>query len=403
MRAGADAVPIACVALVVFFLIREHLLRAYRIPSKSMEPTLHGDPVHGDLVLVDKSAWWFRDPEPWDLVTVRAAQAGASHLVKRMVAMGPTELRIAGGDLFARRDGGALQRVCKHPITHRDLRIPVFRHPDPSCEQGLEDFFHLPSGIAVAASDGTVMLGSSGDLPTVRGRLAQAVTAGRAMAPPLPGFIATHKPIDTSYLNPSGRREGVGRSWFADVGLAVRVHIASPPAAFVFVLEHRERVYALAWEQSGRMWSFRRGAAPTELPRAAPMVADRTAELAFGYLDGHLFLTSDDTVLAYFALELDPNEESYLRQNRLQLGLCDGSARIEHITAFHDIPIASDPGRMARNNGVYELGPGEMFLLGDNTHDSADSRSRPPVARRRLIGRPIAILAPRRRRKWLAR
>jgi hypothetical protein len=39
--------------------------------------------------------------------------------------------------------------------------------------------------------------------------------------------------------------------------------------------------------------------------------------------------------------------------------------------------------------------PQQMFLLGDNPHDSSDSRTTlQPVPLDRLVGRPFAIIAP---------
>ena len=66
-----EAVPVLVVACLVFLLIRTNLIERYHIPSKSMEPTLHGDRKRGDWVLVNKTAYWFDEPKPFDMVVVR--------------------------------------------------------------------------------------------------------------------------------------------------------------------------------------------------------------------------------------------------------------------------------------------------------------------------------------------
>ena len=53
-----DVFPVVVVAYVVFLLVRSHVCERYQVPSSSMEPTLHGDVDDGDVVLVDKTAWW---------------------------------------------------------------------------------------------------------------------------------------------------------------------------------------------------------------------------------------------------------------------------------------------------------------------------------------------------------
>ncbi len=99
-------------ALVVALLIRWPLAEPYRIPSGSMETTLHGDPRfgRGDRVLVNKwvygvrypfmnkRIWQGTAPKRWDIVVFKAAEKNASHgtLVKRIVGMPGERVHIPG-------------------------------------------------------------------------------------------------------------------------------------------------------------------------------------------------------------------------------------------------------------------------------------------------------------------
>ncbi|MGQ0841684.1 signal peptidase I [Actinokineospora sp.] len=57
------------VALVLTFVIQTFIARVFVIPSESMEQTLHGCAgCTGDRVLVDRVVYYFRDPEPGDVV-----------------------------------------------------------------------------------------------------------------------------------------------------------------------------------------------------------------------------------------------------------------------------------------------------------------------------------------------
>nr|WP_253890987.1 signal peptidase I [Actinokineospora diospyrosa] len=57
------------VALVLTIIIQSFIARVFVIPSESMEQTLHGcNGCSGDRILVDRVVYYFRDPEPGDVV-----------------------------------------------------------------------------------------------------------------------------------------------------------------------------------------------------------------------------------------------------------------------------------------------------------------------------------------------
>jgi len=110
-------------ALTLALMIRWPIAEPYRIPSGSMEPTLHGDPAmgKGDRVFVNKwiygvrwpflnqRIWYGKDPERWDLVVFKSNEPNAEHptLVKRIVGMPNEHIQIREGRIYA--DGEALE------------------------------------------------------------------------------------------------------------------------------------------------------------------------------------------------------------------------------------------------------------------------------------------------------
>ena len=69
LREGAILIAIA---LVVYYVMLTFIARPYLIPSKSMEPTLHGcNGCVGDRIMVDKLTYRFSSPEPGDVVVFR--------------------------------------------------------------------------------------------------------------------------------------------------------------------------------------------------------------------------------------------------------------------------------------------------------------------------------------------
>ena len=104
-------------ALLLALAIRWAVAEPYRIPSGSMEPTLHGDPRfgRGDRVFVNKwvyglrypfmnrRIWHGNPPQRWDMVVFKTVEENATHktLVKRIVGMPGEHLQIRNGKIYA--------------------------------------------------------------------------------------------------------------------------------------------------------------------------------------------------------------------------------------------------------------------------------------------------------------
>jgi signal peptidase I len=92
------------------------LMQLFRIPSGSMEPTLHGVPnfFTGDRVAVNKLAYNFRipfttrslirlgEPKRWDIVVFKNPEKGAIHptLIKRIVGLPGERIHVADGSIW---------------------------------------------------------------------------------------------------------------------------------------------------------------------------------------------------------------------------------------------------------------------------------------------------------------
>lgn len=118
-------------AISLALLFRWPIGEPYRIPSGSMEPTLHGDPgfLRGDRVWVnkyvygvrfplnrahipftditiryaDRRIWRGQDPKRWDVVVFKSAEENPQHntLIKRIVGLPGERIHIANGKVYA--------------------------------------------------------------------------------------------------------------------------------------------------------------------------------------------------------------------------------------------------------------------------------------------------------------
>ena len=110
-----DWIVTIVVAVAAVLAIKEWVVNPYRIPSSSMEPTLHcAEPAPGclsrfsDRVLANRFIYRFRDPERGEIVVFKTPPAAASCLegggagqtfVKRLVGLPGDRLVYRGGIL----------------------------------------------------------------------------------------------------------------------------------------------------------------------------------------------------------------------------------------------------------------------------------------------------------------
>lgn len=95
------------VTMVVFVLVFSWALHAfvfqpYKIPSGSMETTI----MTGDMLFSEKISYYFRDPEPGDIVTFADPELPGRTLIKRVVATGGQTVDLVDGKVVV--DGTVL-------------------------------------------------------------------------------------------------------------------------------------------------------------------------------------------------------------------------------------------------------------------------------------------------------
>lgn len=87
-------VPAAAILLAallnLFFLMNIH------VPSGSMEPTIPA----GSMLLGNRTAYWFGDPMPGDVVVFRHSAAGGRLLIKRIIAVPGQTFAILEGRVY---------------------------------------------------------------------------------------------------------------------------------------------------------------------------------------------------------------------------------------------------------------------------------------------------------------
>jgi hypothetical protein len=408
-----DAVLVAAVAVVAFQALRRWGGDYYRVPSGSMEPVLHGEPQHGDIVFVAKFAS-AAACRRHDLVVVAHPQEPRQQMVKRIAARGDDPeaccIDIRDGDVWLGPDRQRLQREQKDPLESRSLRVPWTAWPA-----------RAPHDVPLLELRHARVVGTTLALPSVAGRgdelrglllpEARAERRRDIERGTLPtGFVGTARPVDASYTRPNGERSREGDDApVVDCGMDLQV--TAPVDELLCTVEIRNEALTFHWQPpTGRVTLWRDG---VDVETKMLPVFSGAHRIEFGRLDGRMFFVVDGRRDALFLVGRQPGWQGPEGGSMVPVGprshlhFAPAGARelqLASIEVFRDVHahrerILGMPGMPSDWPRFVE--PGHWFLLGDNTFDSRDSRSFGAVPASSFLGSPWFVLGPWPRTRWL--
>ncbi len=363
-----EVVPLV-LALALILLLRWKVVQAYNIPTKSMEPTLYGSTDDPDFILVNKTAYLFSPPERWDIAVFypprEADSADPTAFVKRCVGLPGDLLDIRGGDIHV--DGTLVRR----PAAIEDaMMVESYDLRRDFGEEG-------PGGDVL--SSWKQMEGAW----SVEGSALVAVPSGDGAA-----RLQLRRHPDNSY------RDGAGKPMrhYQEVGdLEVRAE-ATPlaPGATVGVTLHEgEERFRLAVGPAGALLEGSGlGARASPSIRAVP---GRTLELRLrnvddrvtAWVDGEILFRVERPPRAVVPLDAEPGEVALLAEG--------GGASFAGVRVLRDILYQRAGPSLQWPIRVPE---GHVFMMGDNTASSNDSRMWGPVRIADLVGSPFVVIYP---------
>jgi len=361
--------------LVPALLVRSIVLATYEIQSGSMAPALQS----GDHLLVLRAAI---DPEPiarWDIVVMddRGLDALGDELydavVKRVAGLPGERIEVRNGDVWAGASEGSLQLAAKPDRLVRELLIPVHEGlglPEPWRWDGSA----RPDPLA----DGTVRL---------------KAPESRAMA----HFGAA---ITDGDSNTAGEL-------VADTALAVRV--GAVDATLLLGLREGADTFRarLASPEAGGA-SLNHNTAGGEVARAPGFSGLSPGQrILFWNVDNHVRLWVDDELVLAYDYEANTRQPPGTTMvNTPELGLEEGALEVAAVSVLRDLhytclgTCGTQPGGALT---PYNVLPGDLFLLGDASQTSRDSRHFGALSQAGLLGRPLAIYHPSARARWMSR
>lgn len=371
---------------LILLLGRLFFFGVYRVEKRSMMPTLQGNPQGGDFVLV----WWNRGgrPERFQLVVVQPGE-GEAPIVKRAAGLPGEKVEIRLGDLWI--DGETL------PIDQpRPALVPLF----DDRLQDVEHWFEYAREQGFWRQDGALWHLDSRQVPigTTQDRMYYARRA-------LDGWVEG-----------DGRVED-GLGMVNDLVLDLELRLGDPPAQPRLGLLEMGDIFEVELEfLEGRRWLARLVNRWVSMEGSGRDVLEETVlELEIGRWHSMRLANVDDQVgfavdgrtiflHAYPGNRFHPQDEQTRRG--VSLGARAWFGGVRGLASFRGIRLSRDLYYTRRGergiSAPVQLGPEQIYVLGDNSAESLDSRDFGPIPLHRILGRPGWVLWPPGRIRRLA-
>ncbi len=366
----------------VIVFVRLQVLSAYHIPTRSMEPTLHGDKRDGDRILVNRLT---KTPKRGEIVVFDGWGTERKNYVKRCMGLPGDRLRIREGDIYLsgrlmrKRDRfyeemlfpwwtlrGEWRRARTDAEDDQELAIEEFR-------DRLTDLFTSATGRWLLHTDGTFE-GTPTEGDSGRGE----------------GILRLIEPVDDrTYDELTGEdRDGFPEVPDARFSLTVRP-VDADSKITVRLARGSVWVDAILSASDG---SIELRVDDEQVFRIEGRIKPgEDYDVRLAYVDRIIRLDVDDV----HAESEQPQPEYPRRQapsGNFEVRITGGGARARITRIERDVHWTSD-----YDDDEWVLGPDDFFMLGDNSSNSQDSREKQAVHRSRLVGKPVMIVWPPKR------
>ncbi len=423
-----DFIQSIIIALLLAVFIRIFVFEAFKIPSRSMEPTLIGDESYGDHVAVNKLAYRLGKPHRWDIIVFRKPGEDRN-LIKRCVGLPGEDIRLSGGEVYAN------DRILRKPLAVMDQFWRLyFRQSDFSG-------FRLARNWAAVGDWKCDVRGLHGTGPaslryipwqrelrggkvvraTIRDIYPRLVTLGHMVCPnghrfePTVSDLYWEEDLDAGitrrgimcpydgarmpYDEPGFWENSSGEYDVSDIRFDLTFVPLSSSGSLVLSLAEGEgdsrtvRTLTIPLGLSDGRVEMNDGTGRIKrLVPMRPFLRGRAYTVTFENIDDRLVFKLDGRLVSVMEYE---GPRDYVKGNEVSFSITEGARiTVRAAAVWRDIFYCP-------RSTTYHVTPGHYFVLGDNSPNSSDSRVWGLVPEELLIGRAFLVFWPLSRFKYL--
>ena len=396
------------VALILAVLIRFFVIEAFKIPSKSMQPTLMGDERHGDRILVNKFIYDLEEPERWDIVVFKKPSDPATNYIKRLIGLPGEEVQVLNGDIYI---NGNIAR--KPPEIEAILLQEAFSEARVRQELASQLRKKRP-GDAHAAGAGadsfadhfkSVMFRywypDSGSWSIADGQLhVDATQVGPDGPPALVSYNEAVRDVSQYSGSPYA-----GYNIVADQAIEFDFAAEAPGGELVLQLRENDKLFQATVPLTTEGGPARLTWSGEEVAASEPLQLGPTRKhhARYSHIDDRIMLLIDGAEVIRYEYDIPPEEVDIGKpMTQAKFGARGAAVRFTGVSLDRDVYYTDPPahGRGEANFGAYGVGrptaiPDDSFyFLGDNSSNSEDSRWWGFVPRANLVGEAFFIFRP---------
>ncbi|MBX3437726.1 MAG: signal peptidase I [Planctomycetaceae bacterium] len=368
----------------------------------------------GDQLLVQKNFFDYRKPRRWEVVVFRHPDDPEQAYVKRVVGLPSEEIRLIDGDVYVK---GVLQR--KPLSVQRSMRIAVYDNDFAPLDVDWEPRWQPREANSRWAPDGNAFVhrgtaprtttGANPEIhwlsyrhrmrPESRHTPAESLQSWNDEAPPSEENFQAAVITDVyGYNHPQSAERS-----FAVHDLMVEAVINAPDRTGEFRIRMHD-----GWHWFDAVFDFDKRRVrllsedSSEVLRSAPMpqaLLRGPVVVEMSLFDRQVLLAADGEQLLEalpYAAEDQPRQ---LTDEPIRLGATRGDVRVEQLRLYRDVYYT--PKHADSPHEPFVVGDDQLFVLGDNSPVSVDSRSWPQstIPLRLLIGKPFLVHLPSRQER----